>query len=90
MSIEKQWLTIDYDSYTLDFNKPVIQFEFGNTFSLGKGYTISADYTYTSPGHWRDFSVITHAHSLDIALRKSFLNDALSVELRGHDLLLAK
>ena len=90
LSMEKQWLTIDYDSYTLDFNKPVIQFEFGNTFSLGKGYTISADYTYTSPGHWRDFSVITHAHSLDIALRKSFLNDALSVELRGHDLLLAK
>lgn len=90
LSIEKQWLTIEYDLYTIECNKPVVQFEFGNTFSFGKGYTLSADYTFVSAGHWRDFSVVTDAHNFDIALRKSFLNDALTVELRGHDLFLAK
>ena len=90
LSIEKQWLTIEYDLYTIECNKPVVQFEFGNTFSFGKGYTLSADYTFVSAGHWRDFSVVTEAHNFDIALRKSFLNDALTVELRGHDLFLAK
>ena len=90
LSIEKQWLTIEYDLYTIECNKPVVQFEFGNTFSFGKGYTLSADYTFVSAGNWRDFNVVTEAHNFDIALRKSFLNDALTVELRGHDLFLAK
>ena len=65
--------------------------EFGNTFSLGKGFMLSADYTYSSGnGCWRDFKVISPAHKIDVSLRKSFLKDALSIELRGHDLLLAK
>ena len=89
-SIEKQWLTIDYDSFKVNCNKPVVQLEFGNTFSLGKGFTISADYTYTTSGYWRDFNIISPAHKVDVSVRKSFFNDALSIELRGHDLLQAK
>lgn len=89
-SIEKQWLTIDYDSFKINCNKPVVQLEFGNTFSLGKGFTISADYTYTTSGYWRDFNIISPAHKVDVSVRKSFFNDALSIELRGHDLLQAK
>ena len=89
-SIEKQWLTIDYDSFKVNCNKPVVQLEFGNTFSLGKGFTISADYTYTTSGYWRDFNIISPAHKVDLSVRKSFFNDALSIELRGHDLLQAK
>ena len=89
-SIEKQWLTIDYDGFKQTCNKPMIQLEFSNTFSLGKGFMLSADYTYTSSGYWRDFYCISPAHRVDVALRKSFLKDALTLELRGHDLLLAK
>ena len=89
-SIEKQWLTIDYDSFKVNCNKPVVQLEFGNTFSLGKGFTISADYTYTTSGYWRDFRIVSPSHKVDVSVRKSFFNDALSIELRGHDLLQAK
>ena len=89
-SIEKQWLTIDYDTFKVNCNKPVVQLEFGNTFSLGKGFTISADYTYTTSGYWRDFNIVSPAHKVDVSVRKSFFNDALSIELRGHDLLQAK
>ena len=89
-SIEKQWLTFRYDSFEVNCNKPMIQLEFGNTFSLGKGFTFNADYTYISCGFWRDFEIIAPSHKVDVSVRKSFLNDALSVELRGHDLLLAK
>ncbi|MBR6546727.1 MAG: outer membrane beta-barrel protein [Bacteroidales bacterium] len=89
-SIEKQWLTLRYDSFEVNCNKPMVQLEFGNTFSLGKGFTLNADYTYISCGFWRDFEIIAPSHKVDVSVRKSFLNDALSVELRGHDLLQAK
>ena len=87
---KKQWLDINYGSVSVSCNEPVIQFEFGNTFSLGKGFMINADYSYTTSGYWRDFHIISPSHKLDISVRKSFLKDALTVELRGHDLLLAK
>ena len=89
-NIQKQWLTIAYDSQEVSCNKPIIQLEFGNTFSLGKGFMISADYSYTTSGYWRDFYCVSPAHKLELSVRKSFLNEALSLELRGHDLLLAK
>lgn len=90
-SIEKQWLSIEYESETITCNKPIIMLEFSNTFSLGKGFMLTADYTYsTGDGYWRDFKVISPTHKVDVSLRKSFLKDALIVELRGHDLLLAK
>ena len=88
--MEKQWLTIVYDNKEVRCNKPIIQFELGNTFSLGKGFTLNADYTYSTSGYWRDFHVVSPAHKVDVSVRKSFLKDALSLELRGHDLLLAK
>ena len=90
-SMEKQWLTIEYDSKTVKCNTPVVYLEFSNTFSLGKEFVLSADYTYTTGrGYWRDFQIVSPAHKVDIALRKSFLKDALTLELRGHDILLAK
>ena len=89
-SIEKQWLTFRYDSFEVNCNNPMVQLEFGNTFSFGKGFTFNADYTYISCGFWRDFEIIAPSHKVDVSVRKSFLNDALSVELRGHDLLQAK
>ena len=90
-SVEKQWLSFEYESKTISCNKPIIMLEFSNTFSLGKGFMLTADYTYSSSnGYWRDFKVISPSHKIDVSLRKSFLKDALSIELRGHDLLLAK
>jgi hypothetical protein len=90
-SIEKQWLSFEYESKAINCNKPIIMLEFSNAFSLGKGFMLTADYTYSSSnGYWRDFKVISPSHKIDVSLRKSFLKDALSVELRGHDLLLAK
>ncbi len=89
-SMEKQWLTMRYDSFEFKCNKPVVQIELSNSFNLGKGFTLNADYTYTSDGYWRDFKILSPAHKVDVSIRKSFLNDDLSIELRGHDLLLAK
>ena len=89
-SIEKQWLTLRYDSFEVNCNKPTVQFEFGNTFSLGKEFTLNADYTYISCGFWRDFKIVAPSHKVDVSVSKSFLKDALTVELRGHDLLQAK
>ena len=64
--------------------------QLGNTFSLPKGFMLNMDYTYTSLGHTQIFELTEYSHRFDIALRKSFLKDALSLELRGHDLFREK
>ena len=89
-SLIKQWLTIRYDTMELSFNKPIFQMQLGNTFSLSKGFMLNLDYTYTSLGNTQIYELTEHSHRFDIALRKSFFKDAMSVELRGHDLFREK
>ena len=89
-SLIKQWLTIRYDTKELSFNKPIFQLQLGNTFSLPKGFMLNMDYTYTSLGHTQIFELTEYSHRFDIALRKSFLKDAMSLEIRGHDLFREK
>lgn len=86
----KQWLTIDFPTKNIQFNKPIFQAEVGNTFVFGKGLMFSADYTFTGRGFDRVYQITEPMHRLDISLRKTFLKDALSVELRGDDLFQAK
>lgn len=89
-SLMKQWLTLKYDTKELCFNKPIFQLQLGNTFNLSGGFMLDVDYTYTSLGHSQIYELLEHSHRFDVALRKSLLKDAMSLELRGHDLFLEK
>ena len=48
---------------------------------------LSLDYNYTGKGCQRVYELTKATHNLDISVRKSFFKDALSVELKGTDLL---
>ena len=87
VGVLKQWLSIDYHGEERKMNAPIPFLAWSNTFVLPKGYMISLDYNYTGKGCQRVYELTRATHNLDLAVRKSFFKDALSVELKGTDLL---
>ena len=87
---QKQWLSIEYLGKEKDMSKAIPFVAFGNSFKLPKGFTADFDYSFTGTGNMRVYEKVKPTHSLEVSLRKSFLKDALSVELRGSDLLRTK
>lgn len=90
IGIQKQWLSIDYLGEEKDLSKPVLFAVAGSSFKIPKGFMLDFDYSFTSKGNMRVYEIPAARHKFDIALRKSFLKDALSLELKGTDLFRIK
>ncbi len=86
LGISKQWLTLSYLGEDVELTKPVLLFAMGNTFSFPKGFMLNVEYNLQGKGHILAYEMVEPLHELQIALSKSFFNDALTVELRGLDL----
>jgi len=86
LGINKQWLTLRYMGEDVELTKPVLLLALGNTFTFPKGFMLNIDYNFQGKGHILAYEMVKPMHQLDISLRKSFFNDALTVELRGIDL----
>ena len=80
VGVQKQWLEIDYLGNAAKLGKPIPFVGFGNTFKIPKGFMATLDYNYTGKGNQYIYELMKPTHQLDISLRKSFLNDALSIE----------
>ena len=57
-----------------------------NSFTLPENFLLSLDMQFRSKGDLRNVYFDRFNSYVDISLRKSFLNDALSIEVRGDDL----
>lgn len=86
IGVMKQWLDIQSQGNRYVLSQPVWNGMFDNTFTLPWGLLFSVNISYTSKGHMANFYNARHLWVCDVSLRKSFLNDALSLELRGKDL----
>ena len=84
--ITKQWLTIDSDGQQLKLNEPRFTGVLSNSFTLPENFLLSLDMQFRSKGDLRNVYFDRFNSYVDISLRKSFLNDALSIEVRGDDL----
>ena len=87
VGVLKQWLSIDYLGEEKSMDTPIPFLAWSNTLVLPKGFMLSLDYNYTGKGCQRVYELTKATHNLDISIRKSFFKDALSVELKGTDLL---
>lgn len=83
----KQWLTMTAAGEERKYNKPVFMAQWNNTFNLPAGFIVNADFNYQSRGNVQNLEMKDEHYVLNIGVRKSLLNDALSLELRGNDLL---
>lgn len=86
IGMTKQWLTIDYNSQQMKLNKPTFTGLLSNSFTLPANFLLGLDMQFRSKGNSRNVYTERFKGYVNVSLRKSFLNDALSVEVRGNDL----
>ena len=84
----KQWFSLDAAGQKITYNKPLFIGSLNNTITLPDGFLFTADFSYQSCGQVQNITLKRPQYTLNIGLRKSFLNDALSIEARANDLLL--
>lgn len=83
----KQWMTVDNGGIEMKLNKPRLVLQFANSFELPGGFLASVDMNFYGKGNEQNSYFSRNYYNLDMSIRKSFLKDALSIELRGSDLL---
>ena len=86
VGVMKQWFEFDYRGERLSMDRPIPIIQFRNLVKLPWGLTLSADLNVQGRGESQNFRLNDPNFVCDVSLRKSFLDDALSVEVEGTDL----
>ena len=86
VGMQKQWLTVDYFEKPKTLNAPTYTASFNNTWDLLLGFMIGLDSYIQSAGASQNIYTEKPCGYVNLSVRKSFLKDALSVELRGNDI----
>lgn len=87
LGMQKPWFTLHTDVASYRLNRPIFMGNFNNAFSLPCGITLNVDYRYQSKGNTMNVYLAKEQHVLVVSISKSFLKDALTVEVKGNDLL---
>lgn len=73
------------DGTTLKSGRPLVMLNFNNSFTLPSGFLLSADFNYGSKGYYQLYESKGYT-SLNLSLKKSFLNDKLQLSLDAYDI----
>ena len=87
LALVKQWLTMDSLGKEVKLNQALPVVQFGNTLTLPKGFTVNCDYTFQGKGDSRVYHILKATNTLNASVRKSFLKNALAVEVFANDIL---
>ena len=87
LGLQKPWFTLHTDVASYRLNRPIFMGNFNNAFSLPCCITLNVDYRYQSKGNTMNVYLAKEQHVLDVSISKSFLKDALTLEIKGNDLL---
>ena len=87
MGMMKEWMKIPTPTGIISPERPIWIAQFNNNFQLTPTLTASADFSFTSKGDQENVSLTKALYVLDLSATKSFLNDRLSVQVKGHNLL---
>ena len=83
----QQWYLVDMPGGTQkNFNNPMGNFSWRNNFRLPWGLLLDVDASLTTRGDQENYHLDNLPWSVDVGLRKAFLNDRLSLQLQGSDL----
>lgn len=82
LGMYRQWLNLDGTSY----DKPIFSYYLDNTFSLPKGWTITANISGSSQGDMHTNRFGASWFSMDASVGKTFLNKSLTVKLSATDI----
>ena len=73
------------DGSVLKSGRPLMILNFNNSFTLPAGFLLSADFNYGSRGYYQLYESKNYT-SLNLSLKKSFLDDRLQLSLDGYDI----
>ncbi len=82
----KQWFDATYDNNVIKMNDPMLMASFNNIISLPWGLRLGADFSFRGKGYTQNVYINGNNYVCNVSLQKSFLKDALTVEVRGNDL----
>ncbi len=82
----KQWLTITSNDLPVTLNNPMPIASFNNSFRLPKGFVFTLDANYQGSGHYQNIYLTENKFVVNAGITKSFFDERLRVELKGHDL----
>lgn len=86
VGVQKQWFKLEHNGELLKLNHPLSHVNFTNNFNINKGFVLGVDYSYIGTGDDGSIRITKPNHIINISVKKFFLNDALSVELKGIDI----
>lgn len=86
IGLSKQWLSMETTDGNKSMNKPVLTTELGNTFSLPQKWQINMDVAFQGKGYYQNVYSSKNIYTCNVSVKKSWMNDALSLELRCKDL----
>ncbi|MBR4325040.1 MAG: TonB-dependent receptor [Bacteroidales bacterium] len=78
---QKQWLDGVSEGVTKSFSKPFCKVTFENSFSFDNGWYFEVDCYYNGKGNYEYVYLSRDYFNFEAYIEKSFLNDALSVEI---------
>ena len=86
IGVTKQWFDITYDNQKINMSDPMLTASFNNLITLPWGLMFGADFSFQGKGNMENYYFSENRYICNISLQKSFLKDALTVEMRGNDL----
>ena len=78
----RQWLTLGDNRY----DKPLFTYYFDNTFSLPRGWLVTANVSSSSQGDMHTNRFAASWFKMDASVGKTFLNKSLTVKLTATDI----
>lgn len=88
--VQKQWLDGISEGVEKSFSKPFFKVTFENAFSFDNGWYFEADCYYNGKGNYEYVYLSRDYFNFEFYVEKSFLKDALSVEIGVADIFYKK
>ena len=87
MGMMKEWIKIPSPTGFISPERPIWITQFNNNVRLTPTLTASADFSFTSKGDQENVTLTRALCQFDLSATKTFFNDRLSVQVKGHNLL---
>ena len=86
----KEWIKIPSPVGFISPKDPIYLVQFSNNFQLLPSLTANVNFNFTSSGDMENVTLSKASYRFDIGATKTFLNDRLSIQVTGHNLLNAQ
>ena len=87
LGVIKEWIKIPSPIGFISPKNPAYIVQFNNNFQILPTLTANVNFNFTSRGDMENVTLTEPIYLLDIGATKTFLNDRLSIQVTGHNLL---